>query len=39
MVFQEFISTVAKRMEERYKEMGQDYSVTIKNRKIVVQLS
>lgn len=35
MVFQEFISTVAKRMEERYKEMGQDYSVTIKNRERV----
>ena len=35
MVFQEFISTVARRMEERYKEMGQDYSVTIKNRERV----
>ena len=35
MVFQEFISTVARRMEERYKEMGQDYSVTITNRERV----
>lgn len=37
MVFQEFISTVARRMEERYKEMGQDYTVTTKKRESVNQ--
>lgn len=32
MVFQEFISPAAKRMEEDTREMGQDYSGQIKNR-------
>lgn len=37
MVFQEFISTVARTMDERYKEMGQDYTVTTKKRESVNQ--
>ena len=37
MVFQEFISTVARRMDERYKEMGQDYTVITKKRESVNQ--